>query len=179
MTVDDSSPKIVYSPANSWHSSTNPCSTCLAPSENLAFQGTWHDGTHIIPTVDADDLNTTTQDDQNDPKPSRTASPSTSTQETGHDDDDSDDDDDDDHKNDGGGGKDKDKGKGKRELRWSRWSRKRGRRFRRQDANSNPFFIPKLDDDDEGFVDTPVFTQFNFTGKFYISLLVNRFERIS
>ena len=169
MTVDDSSSEIVYSPAGSWHSSTNPCSTCLAPSVDLAFQGTWHDGTHVIPTVDADDLTT-----GNDPQ-STTA---VASQNANTNDDDDDDDDKNNNRHGTGGGNDKNKGKGKRERRFSRWRNKRGRWFRRQDPNSNPFFIPKLDSDDDGFVDTPVFAQFNFTGKFLISFLANRFWRI-
>ncbi|RPD60915.1 hypothetical protein L227DRAFT_86978 [Lentinus tigrinus ALCF2SS1-6] len=56
ITVDDTSSSLVYSPASSWHASTVPCSTCLAPNTSIAFKGTWHDGTHIIPTVDSDDV---------------------------------------------------------------------------------------------------------------------------
>ncbi|KAI8992822.1 hypothetical protein BD414DRAFT_482320 [Trametes punicea] len=55
VTVDDTSSLIVYSPASAWHASSIPCATCLAPNPEDAFQGTWHDGTHIIPTADADD----------------------------------------------------------------------------------------------------------------------------
>ncbi|TFK80295.1 hypothetical protein K466DRAFT_578966 [Polyporus arcularius HHB13444] len=59
VTVDDTSALLVYSPASSWHASTVPCPDCLGPSSSIAFNGTWHDGTHIIPTVDADDDSST------------------------------------------------------------------------------------------------------------------------
>ena len=165
VTVDDTSSLIVYSPASSWHASSVPCSTCLAPSSSIALQGTWHDGTHIIPTVDADDL------PNNAVSPSPTPSPSArgdgdKGKKKGDDDDgkkDGDDSDSDDDESDGGNGK--------RDLggrhRWRR-RRRRPRFLPRQDsssdASSNPFFTPNLDSDDAGFVDTPVSAQLSFTG---------------
>ncbi|CAL1697696.1 unnamed protein product [Somion occarium] len=174
-TVDDSSSEIVYTPATSWHSSANQCATCLAPSSDLAYQGTWHDGTHIIPTFDADDLNenaTNDTDDQPSGKPSPPSPPPPPPTQVKDDDEhehDDDDDDDDNHGDDDNDGKDKDKGKGRGkgglDKRASRSVREREKWFRRQqDADDNPFFVPKLDSDDEGFVDTPVLANFNFTG---------------
>lgn len=47
---------ITYSPAKSWHASTVPCDGCLMPLNQTALNGTWHDGTHIVGTIDPDDL---------------------------------------------------------------------------------------------------------------------------
>ena len=55
VTLDDTDPFIIYSPSTSWHASTVPCASCLAPPNSTAFDFTWHDGTHIIPTSDNDD----------------------------------------------------------------------------------------------------------------------------
>lgn len=55
VTIDDVDPSIIYSPASSWHASTVPCSDCLQPPTSSAFNQTWHDGMHIIPTADEDD----------------------------------------------------------------------------------------------------------------------------
>ncbi|KAI0830058.1 hypothetical protein BC628DRAFT_972680 [Trametes gibbosa] len=46
VTVDDSSELISYTPSSSWHASTDPCPTCLRPSFDEAFGGTWHEGLH-------------------------------------------------------------------------------------------------------------------------------------
>lgn len=45
----------MYAPATSWHASTVECDSCLAPLSAGAHGGTWHDGTHIVPTIDEDD----------------------------------------------------------------------------------------------------------------------------
>lgn len=170
VTVDDTSSSIVYSPASSWHASSVPCSTCLAPSSSIAFQGTWHDGTHIIPTVDADDLPNNVVSISPSPTPSKTVGgdgeKGGGKKKGGDDDDDSDDDDDNDSRQ-------SDKGKGKRDRSGRHWWRRRPRPPRslpRQDSSSNPssnpFFTPDLDSDDAGFVDTPVSAQLSFTGMF-------------
>ena len=70
VTIDDTSSLIAYSPPDSWRSSSEACKTCLEPDKRLAYAWTWHDGTHIIPTVDADDL------PNNAVSPSPTPSPS-------------------------------------------------------------------------------------------------------
>lgn len=165
VTVDDTSSLIVYSPASSWHASSVPCSTCLAPSSSIALQGTWHDGTHIIPTVDADDLPNNAVSPSPTPSPSAGGDGDKGKKKGGDDDDkkDGDDSDSDDDESDGGNGK--------RDLggrhRWRR-RRRRPRFLPRQDsssdASSNPFFTPNLDSDDAGFVDTPVSAQLSFTG---------------
>lgn len=55
VTLDDTNLFITYSPSTSWHASTVSCSSCLAPDTAFAHAGTWHDGTHIVPTTDEDD----------------------------------------------------------------------------------------------------------------------------
>ncbi|KAI0742537.1 hypothetical protein C8Q80DRAFT_1108267, partial [Daedaleopsis nitida] len=158
ITVDDESTSIVYTPASSWHSSSVPCSTCLAPSSSIAFQGTWHDGTHIIPTVDDDDVPQAT--DTHVIQPSTPATSGSSGKNDAGDDDDSDEEDSDEDTTDHDGG-------GKNNRR-SITSATRSRSARRQvpstDTSANPFFTPSFDSDDAGFVDHPVFAQFNFTG---------------
>lgn len=161
ITIDDTSPSIVYSPSSAWHTSSVPCSNCLAPDAQIAFDGTWHDGTHIIPTVDADDL------PQSMTSTIKTSAPTsapgvTSVKNTeGNDDDD---DDEDDEK--------KQKGKGNAKTRRSFRPVLRRQGTTSNDSNDNPFFTPKLDSDDPGFVDQPVTAQFNFTGGsvFYVHL---------
>ena len=151
-TIDDNSTQIAYSPQSSWHSSDVPCDQCLHPSEDLAYQHTWHDGIHIIPTVDADDVpkddNAGSQPDgDGDNGGSQNGSSSNS-------------------------GKGKTKGGGQSAASNFRrnWSREEKQAIaspiRRQDsdADDNPFFTPNFDSDDAGFVDHPVFAQFNFTG---------------
>ncbi|KAI0075152.1 hypothetical protein K474DRAFT_1709220 [Panus rudis PR-1116 ss-1] len=187
ITVDDTDSHIAYSPPSSWHSSSDPCSTCLAPDSSLAYQGTWHDGTHIIPTVDADDLNdaATDVDDKPTTMPSSTNQPQPTKARKPEDDDDHDDHDDNDdddnrgkgghggHDDDDGGGKNKGEGKQRRWLGRGRW---RAIVMRGQDEDDNPFFTPKFDSDDEGFVDTPVYAQFNFTGSaVYVFALIPLF----
>ncbi|KAH9856237.1 hypothetical protein C2E23DRAFT_722881, partial [Lenzites betulinus] len=46
VTVDDTSELILYTPSSSWHTSTDSCSTCLHPTLDEAFGGTWHQGFH-------------------------------------------------------------------------------------------------------------------------------------
>ena len=161
----------MYSPASSWHASSVPCSTCLAPSPSIAFQGTWHDGTHIIPTEDSDDLPTNANNAaQPSPTPSKAAGDDAD--DGKKDDDDKKDGDDVDAKNkdddsdsDDGKGKKGDKDDGKRRRRHlSTGSHLLRRQTATNDASSNPFFTPNLDSDDPGFVDTPVSAQLNFTG---------------
>ena len=183
VTVDDTSTQIVYTPASSWHASTVPCSGCLSPSMSLAFQGTWHDGTHIIPTSDGDDFPTSTSTSA---QPSQT---STSDDDKGDDDDDDNDSDvstqtalkdTDDGKdsNDGedsddekdGDKKDEDGRKGRHRRRGLAGRRATRREIRRSDPTTNPFFTPNFDSDDAGFVDQPVTAQFNFTGACTLSI---------
>ncbi|OBZ74772.1 hypothetical protein A0H81_05223 [Grifola frondosa] len=166
ITVDDTSSSIQYSPASSWHASSTPCSTCLAPNASIAFGGTWHDGTHIIPTEDDDDLpsaqraNAGSTNNSASQSHSSTSSPSpTASQKGGDDDKDSsngkDDDNDDDDKT----------SAGKKHRR--RGPTATANRLPRQ--TNNPFFTPNFDSDDAGFHDEPVTAQFNFTGV-YISV---------
>lgn len=160
VTVDDADPSILYVPSGSWHSNLVPCSFCLEPDSSLAYQKTFHDGTHIIPTVDGDDLpslsssraprSTSTGNavtsSANSRIPTSTTSrtssqaPRPTTQTTTQDNDHDDDDDDDDHGNDGPS------------------------HTRRQEEEFNPFATSKFDADDPEFVDQPVFVQYNFTG---------------
>ncbi|CDO68072.1 hypothetical protein BN946_scf184788.g3 [Trametes cinnabarina] len=141
VTIDDTSSLIVYTPASSWHASSVPCSDCLSPNPQDAYKGTWHDGTHIIPTVDADDL-----------PPSRDTNGGKDSDDSDHIGEDKDKD------------TDKDADDGRRKKRW----RSKSGAFRRQDPSDdtadNPFFTTHFDDDDGGFVDKPVLAQFNFTG---------------
>lgn len=120
-----------------------PCQTCLAPNRTLAYAGTWHDGTHIIPTVDSDD---------GDAHSATASSSAAHATQTGQQDDDDDKDDDSDEDTDSAK-----KGNRRRQLVTSGG--------KRQDSEGDPFFVPKLDSDDAGFVDTPVLAQFNFTGE--------------
>ncbi|KAL4257043.1 hypothetical protein AB1N83_012145 [Pleurotus pulmonarius] len=160
VTVDDADPSILYVPSGSWHSNSVPCTFCLEPDSALAYQKTFHDGTHIIPTVDGDDMPSSSSSQV--PRPSSTGravtssatsrppasstrptsqSPLPTTQTTTQVNDDGDDDDaDDDHGNDGPS------------------------HTRRQEAEFNPFATSKFDADDPEFVDQPVFVQYNFTG---------------
>lgn len=166
MTIDDTSSQIAYVPADSWHPSNVPCTGCLSPSQGLAFQGTWHDGTHTIPTIDGDDVNGAPDTDNVAAQPAAPppSSPSPSPPPPPpppaptHDADDG-----------GGDGKDQDKDKGKGKGKGDAddgGGGGGGKNSRRQDLDNNPFFIPNLDSDDAGFVDKPVFAQFNFTGAF-------------
>lgn len=135
------------------------CSTCLTLDERLTYAGTWHDGTHIIPTFDSDDITASASVTTSSPSSSTTAQQGGG--KGGNDDDDTGD-------NDDKGGDDDDskggKGKGGKRRRGLQGT-KDAERFRRQDTNvNNPFFTPTLDSDDEGFFDKPVNVQFNFTG---------------
>ncbi|KAL0952876.1 hypothetical protein HGRIS_007095 [Hohenbuehelia grisea] len=144
ITMDDTDPSILYMPSSSWHSSSVPCSFCLSPDPNLAYQKTYHDGTHIVPTVDGDDnLPTSSATVASSSQAPRSSAPPAAPKQP-------DTDDDDDNDDDKGGGK----GKGGSRLRL---------RFRKRD-DVNPFFTDKLDADDVGFVDAPVSVQFQFTG---------------
>lgn len=140
VTVDDASASILYKPSGSWHSSAVPCSSCLNPAAFSPYDGTWHDGTHIVPTTDDDDTSSSASPTPSThsavltPPPSTTPLPTASA--TGDDN--------------GGGGGSANQGKGQ---------------GRKRDSD-NPFATAKLDSDDPGFVDMPVTAQFNFTGYF-------------
>ena len=54
------------------------CDTCLSPPSTSAHGGTWHDGTHIIPTLDEDDEGTVGDLDGDGTTSSTLVSPSTS-----------------------------------------------------------------------------------------------------
>ncbi|KAI0752048.1 hypothetical protein C8Q74DRAFT_1211435 [Fomes fomentarius] len=167
-TIDDTSPAIVYTPASSWHASSTLCPVCLAPDPSIAFNSTWHDGTHMVPTVDADDQPATHQAQLSGAQPSHLPGKEGGTKGPGgHGDsnlvhgDDGDED---------GQSDDSDEG-GTRGMR----VRRRGallasRLVRRQaptprsDPAASPFYTPHLDSDDEGFIDHPVSAQLNFTG---------------
>lgn len=56
VTIDDTSSLIAYSPISSWRSSVTPCATCLLPDKYLAYAETWHEGAHILPSDDTDDI---------------------------------------------------------------------------------------------------------------------------
>ncbi|TBU52584.1 hypothetical protein BD310DRAFT_831897 [Dichomitus squalens] len=182
VTLDDASSSIVYSPASAWHESSVPCSTCLAPSPSIAFQGTWHDGTHIIPTEDTDDSpNNANNVVQPTPTPSNApgGDGDVGDGKKGDTDDGKDGDDVDAKDKDGGGDSDKGKGKkgaddGKRRRRHdSAGSHLLRRQNAANDASSNPFFTPNFDSDDAGFVDNPVSAQLNFTGSaIYVYALI-------
>ena len=99
VTIDDTSSLIAYSPPDSWRSSSEACKTCLEPDKRLAYAWTWHDGTHIIPTVDGDDLPNNAVSPS--PTPSATAGGDADKGKKGDDDDKKDGDDDDDEEEDG------------------------------------------------------------------------------
>ncbi|EKM52831.1 uncharacterized protein PHACADRAFT_261484 [Phanerochaete carnosa HHB-10118-sp] len=149
VTIDDTSSLITYSANDTWRPSTVPCDTCLDPDNSLAYAGTWHDGTHIIPTVDNDDVDDT---DQQSGKSGNGGG-----KQGG----------DGDQDGDGGGDGDSgDNGKGGKDGQHRRGMQDVGvPRFKRQESIvSNPFFTPNLDSDDPGFVDKSVTVEFNFTG---------------
>lgn len=153
ITIDDTSTSIVYTPSSSWHASSVPCSTCLAPPSSIAFKGTWHHGTHIIPTVDADDLPTDTSAlEPGNLRPGEDGSHSDEEDESGSESD--------------GESEDGHGGSKTRQRSVSVTARVSHRRNQspNNDPISNPFFTPHLDSDDEGFEDQPVSAQFNFTG---------------
>ncbi|KAF9468346.1 hypothetical protein BDZ94DRAFT_782002 [Collybia nuda] len=54
VTIDDTDPTILYTPPESWRLSSVTCSTCLNPDTREALQGTFHDGTHLVPPPDDD-----------------------------------------------------------------------------------------------------------------------------
>lgn len=162
VTLDDTNLFITYSPSTSWHANTVACSSCLAPDPALAHSGTWHDGTHIVPTTDEDDEGTggvpdsdgdgngsssSTSNSVAAATSSSSSSPSSTQSVTGgntdNDDNDNGEDDDDSHKGKGGG-------------------KNTSRRFRRDDEN--PFEVQSLDSDDPGFQDVPVTASLTFTG---------------
>jgi hypothetical protein len=157
ITIDDTSSLIAYSANNTWRSSAVACSTCLAPDIQLAYAGSWHDGTHIIPTTDADDLGDT----------DATTHSSTAKQQPDQGDHDKDDGDNDSDDKKGGGHR---RGLGADD---------RAKVSKRQSTDvDNPFFTPKLDDDDPGFVDTQVTLQFSFNGTSYLEVLYPSFVRL-
>lgn len=153
-TIDDTSSLIAYTPVKSWRSSTVTCDSCLQPDAQLAYAETWHDGTHAIPTTDADDLS----EDPSTAKGSKAGSQSniedapvlTNT-----------------HKKD-------------EDIHSSAYYNRRQEPAERgmarrkvqvtsdlkhpRDRGGDPFFTDKEDGDDTGFVDQPVFALFNFTG---------------
>ncbi|OCH87832.1 hypothetical protein OBBRIDRAFT_837056 [Obba rivulosa] len=149
-TVDDTSPSIAYSPTASWHASSasaTSCPTCLTPNPSMAFEGTWHNGAHIIPTIDGDD-DVTASSTSSAPAPSATDPKGNQDDTNGQDD--------------GDGDSDADKKDGKeKEKRW--FTRRRGRQ-RRDTPSENPFVTSGDDEDDPNFVDTPVTVEFNFSG---------------
>ncbi|KIP05697.1 hypothetical protein PHLGIDRAFT_128722 [Phlebiopsis gigantea 11061_1 CR5-6] len=159
MTIDDTSSLISYSGNNTWRPSSVACATCLEPGANLVYAGTWHDGTHIVPTLDGDDFGAA---------PTSAAAPSATSQPAagqGGDDDEAAGDDDDDDKGDDDDKKSgKGKGKGGKRRRGLQGFRSAAKLKRQDTAVSNPFFVPSLDSDDPGFVDKSVTVQFNFTG---------------
>lgn len=154
-TIDDTSSLIVYTPVNSWRSSTATCDSCLLPDAQLAYAGTWHDGTHIIPTTDADDLSEDAQNGKGSSKAgnrhSSTAAPAPTTTHTQDE-------------------------SGHSSAYYVRRQEPAERDMARRkvqvtgdlkhprDEGGDPFFTEKEDGDDAGFVDQPVSTFFNFTG---------------
>ncbi|KAI0084360.1 hypothetical protein BDY19DRAFT_997838 [Irpex rosettiformis] len=161
-TLDDTSSLITYSPATTWRPSTVACDICLGPDTGLAYAGTWHDGTHIIPTVDADDLPGGVEDHSSSKqgKPSSTSHAFAPAQTTSNG-----------NSGSGGGGgdgKDKVKRDDGRDFRRRKVTRTtRHMKEQRRDNSSdggNPFFREKMDSDDAGFVDTPVSMAFDFIG---------------
>lgn len=187
VTVDDIDPSIVYTPAMSWNSSQVVCSSCDNPSVLVASQQTYHKGIHLMlpdgddsPTSPAQSTQPSTETSEPPPAPppppsaaappapplntptppppppatgaGKPASPTASSAPTGGvtgaEPDDK------------GGGKNANGGKnggstGEKSSGKKPGSRRRGVR------------LPRLDFDDVGFVDTPVFAQFNFTGELY------------
>ncbi|KAI0338628.1 hypothetical protein BDW22DRAFT_1348337 [Trametopsis cervina] len=191
-TIDDTSSLIVYSPASNWRPSTTACSTCLGPDPKLAYATTWHDGTHIIPTVDSDDLppgqsdlddtNPTTHSTSSTRAPVPTHSGGANKQKgKGKGGGDDDDDEDSDHSGGKGDGDDKKSGNDndKRDTAAVRSARHLSARDD-SDGDDNPFFTEKGDSDDPGFVDQPVSLSFNFTGSaVYVYALVPLFTAAS
>ena len=191
VTLDDTNLFITYSPSTSWHANTVACSSCLAPDPALAHSGTWHDGTHIVPTTDEDDEGTggvpdsdgdgngssgSTSNSVVAATSSSSSSPSSTQSVTGgntdNDDDDNGEDDDDSHKGKGGG-----KNISRQCVNFfiilvnneSKFESLITYRFRRDDEN--PFEVQSLDSDDPGFQDVPVTASLTFTGTYSISLL--------
>lgn len=182
ITVDDFDPSIVYAPPDSWNSSAVVCSVCNNPPALLASQQTYHKGAHVV-ILDEDDTGLASSPSKPPPpspsidnpptsknpaskastaKPPSTSAPAHSSiipnavsrpllfppppNESDNDKgaekpDDDDDDDDRDHDHDDDPSKSH-----------------RGRRDR----------VPRADSDDPGFVDTPVFAQYNFTGELFL-----------
>lgn len=174
ISIDDTSSLIIYSSNNTWRPSTVACATCLTPDVRIAYAGTWHDGTHIIPTIDDDDLQTTSTTGTPPPPKLQKGKDNDKDSGKGDDGDDGDDKDDKDNDDKGGMGKGKGGGNSRRSLRFA----SRQRAFRRQNAQvSNPFFTPTLDGDDPGFVDTQVTVQFSFNGTSCFKVSHLRFVR--
>lgn len=157
-TLDDTSSLIAYSPITSWRSSSTACDNCLAPDTGLAYAGTWHDGTHIIPTVDGDDEPGGSDDlshsSAGSASSTSSAQASEKTGDKGGDDDDNGGDDEDKHKG----------GKGARRRHLARAVPMNHIRRDNSDDEENPFFTEKEDSDDAGFVDQPVSMSIDFVG---------------
>ncbi|KAH8114827.1 hypothetical protein DFH11DRAFT_128047 [Phellopilus nigrolimitatus] len=182
VTLDDTDMYIIYSPATSWHASTVPCTSCLAPDTGTAHDGTWHDGTHVIPTADEDDEPTVGDTDGDGTTTSSapqattsvtstlistfTSASSVQPAQTSEVDDDSGNNDSDSGK---GKGKDGD-GSGKKRLKRRSRSRSRKRstdrhlRLERDSGETNPFETQGNDSDDPGFQDVPVTATLTFEG---------------
>ncbi|KAJ7782168.1 hypothetical protein B0H14DRAFT_2960229 [Mycena olivaceomarginata] len=160
ITIDDFDPSIVYAPLDSWNSSAVVCSACNNPPALLASQQTYHKGAHVV-ILDEDDtappsspskppppspsIDNPPTSDNPASKASTTKPPSTSAPvhsstipNAGA------------EKPDDGDGNDDHDGDDDDKPSQSH----RGRRDR----------VPRADLDDPGFVDTPVFAQYNFTG---------------
>ncbi|KAF8153766.1 hypothetical protein B0H34DRAFT_719065 [Crassisporium funariophilum] len=162
VTVQDFDASIVYSPLESWHSSADPCSTCLNPGSS----DTYHEAIHAAPSSDPDDLppvgSNPPPSPSSTPPPAQSAPPappattpppaappaksspnvpSTAPSPSAT-------------KTDGGKGDDPDSGKDD--------DSKSGKDKRR--AFMPRFAFPRLDPDDIGFSDPPVTVSFNFTG---------------
>lgn len=171
-TIDDTSPAIVYTPASSWHASSTSCSVCLAPDPSIAFNSTWHDGTHIVPTVDADDRPDAQLAQLSGTQPSHSSHSPGKEGGTkgpgGHDDsnlvqgDDGDEDGQSDDSDEGGTRGTRVKRRGA--LLASRLVRRQAPTPRSDQAAASPFYTPHFDSDDEGFIDHSVSAQLNFTG---------------
>ncbi|KAF8963288.1 hypothetical protein BDZ97DRAFT_1919948 [Flammula alnicola] len=143
VTVPDTDPSIVYQPPESWHASSDSCSTCLNPGASASY----HEAIHPPLTNDTDDSPSSltgaptptppsvkvpiipTSTHPLSQKPSAAPSPSAANSDGGPND------------------PNESSGKGKRSIM---------ARFLRR---------PRLDIDDEGFEDPNISMAFNFTGK--------------
>ncbi|KAJ7255114.1 hypothetical protein B0H12DRAFT_1114224 [Mycena haematopus] len=168
VTVDDSDPSIVYAPPNSWNSSITVCSGCNNPPVVLALQQTYHKGVHAVPLQDADDRTSAAaptpqpsapagdaKPPLDDHAPSTTPIPSSTSLPV--------------HSSAPASavsaapppkeGEEKGGGKPDDDNDADDHDDKSGKNDRRRNLR-----VARLDDDDPGFVDPPVFAQYNFTG---------------